>query len=149
MGARRGPEGFGAAGASQNDPREAPNGQCDWRAPNRVLVLQDDKNSRNVEVFRAHAAPQGMRDNLINALKRLTNKELGGDSAVKMVVPGLLEKSRHRTMDGAQEVQCSGQVCSSEDSRSGERDKVQESGNAKVPGRGYSARSGRAHRACA
>ena len=66
-----------------------------WRAPNRVLVIQDHKNRRNAKVFRAHAAPQGMCDNLSNALKLLANQQKDGDSPVKMVVQGLL-----KIMDG-------------------------------------------------
>ena len=42
-------------------------GQYDWKAPNRILVVQDSMNRREAKVFRAHAAPQGMCGNLINA----------------------------------------------------------------------------------
>ena len=50
-------------------------GQYDWKALNRVLVMQDSTDHREATVFRAHAAPHGVCDNLINA-----------DSPVKMVV---------------------------------------------------------------
>ena len=52
------------------------------------------------QVFGAHAAPQGMCDNVINALKLLANQQKDGDSPVKMVVPDLPEKSRPRIMNG-------------------------------------------------
>ena len=54
----------------------------------------------NAKVFRAHAAPQGGCDNLINALKLLANQQEDGDSPVRMIVPRLLEKNRRKIMDG-------------------------------------------------
>ena len=39
-------------------------GQDDRRAPNRLLVLQDSVDPREAKVFRAHAAPQGLCDNI-------------------------------------------------------------------------------------
>ena len=45
-------------------------GQFDWRAPNRILVVQLGTNTNEAKVvFRAHAASQLLCDNLINALK--------------------------------------------------------------------------------
>ena len=44
----------------------------DCRDQNRVLVIQDSTDHREAMVFRAHTAPQGTCDNLINALKLLT-----------------------------------------------------------------------------
>ena len=35
-------------------------GRNDWRAPNRILVAQLGANANEAEVFRAHAAPQGL-----------------------------------------------------------------------------------------
>ena len=46
-------------------------GQCDWRAPNRMLVVQVGVNANEAKVYRAHAAPLGHGDNLINAPKLL------------------------------------------------------------------------------
>ena len=51
-------------------------------------------NPRQAKVSRAHAAPQGTCDYLINFLKLLTNQQKDGDSSVENVVTGLLEKSR-------------------------------------------------------
>ena len=58
-------------------------------------------------VFRARAAPQGMCDNLINALKLLAHQQQDVDSPVKMVVPGLLERKSPWNNGRAQEVYCS------------------------------------------
>ena len=66
----------------------------DWRAPNRILVLHNSTDHREAKVFRAHAAPQGICDNLINALRLLTNQQKDGDSPVGTIVAGLLEKSQ-------------------------------------------------------
>ena len=54
---------------------------------------------RQAKVSRAHAAPQGTCENLINSLKLLTNHQKDGDSSVENVVTGLLEKSRKDIMD--------------------------------------------------
>ena len=74
--------------------------QYDWRAPNRVFVIQDGVGPREAKVFRARAAPQGMCENLINSLKLLTNQQKDGDSPVENIATGLLEKSRKGMMDG-------------------------------------------------
>ena len=47
---------------------------------------KDSMDSREARVFRAHAAPQGICDNLIHALKLLADQQKDGDSSVKMVV---------------------------------------------------------------
>ena len=62
-------------------------GQYDWRAPNRMFVIEDSTDHREAEVFRAHAAAQGTCDNLINALKLLTNQQKNGDSPVGKSTP--------------------------------------------------------------
>ena len=52
---------------------------------------------REAKVFGAHAAPNGVCDNLISALKLLVNQEEDGDSPGNMVVQGLPdEKSASR-----------------------------------------------------
>ena len=38
-------------------------GQYEWRAPNRILVVQTGANANEAKVFKAHAAPQGLCDN--------------------------------------------------------------------------------------
>ena len=49
-------------------------GQCNWKSPNRVLAIQDSTSRRVAKVFRARAAPQGVCNNLINALKLSANQ---------------------------------------------------------------------------
>ena len=47
----------------------------EWRAPNRILVVQRGTNEDWAKVFfRAHAVPQGLCENLNNALKLLANQ---------------------------------------------------------------------------
>ena len=61
-----------------------------WRAPYRVLVIQDSTNPREAKVFRTHAAAQGTSDNLINSFKLLTNQQKDGNSPVENIVAGIL-----------------------------------------------------------
>ena len=49
---------------------------------------------------RAHAAPQGLCENLINALKLLANQQSDGDSPIQSFVAGLYERNRKGNMDG-------------------------------------------------
>ena len=50
-------------------------GPYEWRAPNRILVVQIGVNANEAKVFKAHTAPLGLCDNLINALKLLANQQ--------------------------------------------------------------------------
>ena len=43
----------------------------EWRARNRVLVVQIGTNEDEAKDFRAHAIPQGLCENLINLLELL------------------------------------------------------------------------------
>ena len=85
-------------------------GQYDERAPNRPT---DDTsvsaNAHEAKAFKAHAAPQGLCDNLVNALKLLTNQQKDGVSPLESIVTGLREKSREGIMEGAQKLHRSGQ----------------------------------------
>ena len=49
----------------------------EWKQPNRLLVVQTGESVNQAKVFRAHAVPQGLCGNLINALKLLANQEDG------------------------------------------------------------------------
>ena len=49
-------------------------GRYEWRAPNRTLVVQLGTDADDAKVFTAHAAPQGLCEDLINALKLLANQ---------------------------------------------------------------------------
>ena len=75
-------------------------GQYEWRAPNRILVVQLGVNANEAKVFRAHAASLGLCDNLINALKLLANKQKDGDSPFQSIVTDLHERSRRCVVDG-------------------------------------------------
>ena len=70
------------------------------KAPNRILVVQLGANANEAKVFKAHATPQGLCENLINALKLLANQETDGDSPIQSIVTGLHERSRKGIMDG-------------------------------------------------
>ena len=71
-------------------------GQYEWRAPKRILVVQLGTNEDEANVFRAHAVPQGLCENLINALKLLANQQKDGDSPIQNIIMGLEEKCRER-----------------------------------------------------
>ena len=47
----------------------------DWKQPNRLLVVQTGESVEQAKVFKAHAIPQGLCENLITALK------IAGESA--------------------------------------------------------------------
>ena len=71
----------------------------DWRHPNRTLVMQDSKDRREATFFRAHAAPHGICDHLVNAVKLLANQQQGCDNLVEMLVGGLQERSRLKMIE--------------------------------------------------
>ena len=71
-------------------------GQYEWRAPNRILVVQLGVNANAAKVSKAHAAPWGLCDNLITALRLLANQQKDGDSPIQSTVTGLHERSRRR-----------------------------------------------------
>ena len=62
--------------------------------------MQIGASANEAKVFTAHAAPLGLCDNLINALKLLANQQKDGDSPIRSIVTGLHERSRRGTMDG-------------------------------------------------
>ena len=51
----------------------------DWKQPNRLLVVQTGDSIEQAKVFKAHAVPQGLCANLINAMKLLANQQEDGD----------------------------------------------------------------------
>ena len=53
-----------------------------------------------VKVFRAHAAPQGLGGNLINALKLLANQQEDGDGSTQNIVTNFGEVSREELTNG-------------------------------------------------
>ena len=72
----------------------------EWRALNRLLVVQTGVSASQAKVFKAHAEPQGLCKNLINALKLLANQQKDGDSPIQSIVTGLCERSRTGIMEG-------------------------------------------------
>ena len=60
--------------------------------PNRILVVQLGTNVEEATVLRAHAVPQELCENLINALKLLANHQRDGDNPIQNFVTGLREK---------------------------------------------------------
>ena len=49
-------------------------GQYEWRAPTRIWVVQIGVDADRAKVFKAHTAPMGLCDNLINTLKLLAKQ---------------------------------------------------------------------------
>ena len=72
----------------------------EWRALNRILVVHLGTNEDEAKVFRAHAFPQGLCENLFNALKLLANQQKDGDSPIQNIIMGLKEKCRERITNG-------------------------------------------------
>ena len=72
----------------------------EWKAPNRLLVVQTRVSASQAKVFKAHAVPQGPRENLINALKLLANQHKDGESLVQSIVTVLCERSRKGILEG-------------------------------------------------
>ena len=60
--------------------------QYDRRAPSWLLVVQTGDSANQAMVFKAHAVPQGLRKNLINALELLADQQKDGDSPVHSIV---------------------------------------------------------------
>ena len=52
------------------------------------------------KVFEAHAVPQGLCANLINALNLLANQQKDGDSPIQSIVAGVCERSRKGIVEG-------------------------------------------------
>ena len=70
----------------------------DWRQPNRLLVVQTGEIFEQAKVFKA--VPQGLCENLINALKLLANQQEDGDGLLQNIVTNLGEGSRKGLTDG-------------------------------------------------
>ena len=62
--------------------------------------MQLGTNEDEATAFTAHAVPQGLCENLINALKLLANQQKGGDSPIQNIIMGLNEKCRERITNG-------------------------------------------------
>ena len=75
----------------------------DWKQPNRLLVVQTIDGTDHAKVFKAHAVPQGLCENLINALKLLANQQEDGDGLLQNIVKDLGKESRKGLTDGSRE----------------------------------------------
>ena len=72
----------------------------DWRAPNGLLVVQTGGSVNQAKVFKAHAVPQGLCGNLINALKLLATQQEDGDALIQNIVTNLCEVRRKGLKEG-------------------------------------------------
>ena len=75
----------------------------DWKQPNRLLVVQTGESVNQAKVFRAHAVPQGLCGNLIDALKLLANQQEDGDGLIQNTVTNLGVRSRKDLTQGLRE----------------------------------------------
>ena len=57
-------------------------------------------NANEAKVYKAHAAPLEICDNLINSLKLLAHGQKDGDSPTQSIVTGLHERGRRGIMNG-------------------------------------------------
>ena len=57
-------------------------------------MVQTRASASRAKVFKAHAVPQGLCENLIDALKLLANHQKDGDSPIQSIVAGLGDRSR-------------------------------------------------------
>ena len=76
----------------------------DWKQPNRLLVVLTGDSIEQATVFKAHAAPQGLCANLVNALILLANQQEDGDGLVQNIVTNLGKESRKGLTDGLREL---------------------------------------------
>ena len=73
------------------------------RRPLRLEMVQLGANANDAKVFKAHAAPLELCDNLVNALKLLANQQKDGDSPIQSIVTVLHERNRKGIMHGRAE----------------------------------------------
>ena len=69
------------------------------RLTGHSLVEQTGDSASQAKVFKTHAVPQCVCENLINALKLLANQQKDGDSPIQSIVTGLIERSRKGIME--------------------------------------------------
>ena len=72
----------------------------DWKQPNRLSVVQTGDSIEQAKVFKAHAVPQGLCANLINALRLLANQQEDGDGLLQNIVKNLGKDSRNGLTNG-------------------------------------------------
>ena len=62
--------------------------------------MQTGERVEQAKVFKAHAVPQGLCENLINALKLLANQQEDGYGLLQNIVKNLGKRSRKGLSDG-------------------------------------------------
>ena len=62
--------------------------------------MQIGANADRATVFKAHAAPLGLCDNLVNAPKLLANQQKDGDGPIQSINTGLHERRRRGIVNG-------------------------------------------------
>ena len=77
-------------------------------------MVQLGTDEDEAKVFKAHAAPLGLCDNLINALKLLANQQRDGDGPIQKIVTGLREKGREPITNGLRSFIASDNYCAVE-----------------------------------
>ena len=73
------------------------------KQPNWLLVVQAGESIDQAKVFNAHAVPQGLCANSINALKLLANQQEDGDGLIQNIVTNLCKESRKGLTEGLRE----------------------------------------------
>ena len=68
--------------------------------PNRLLVVQTGVSASQAQDCKAHAARQGLCENLINALKLLAKQQKDGECPTQSTVTGFCERSIKGIMEG-------------------------------------------------
>ena len=66
-------------------------------------MVQTGESVNQAKVFRAHAVLQGLRGNLINALKLLANQQEDGNGLIQNIVTNFSERSRSGVTEGLRE----------------------------------------------
>ena len=69
----------------------------------RKVRLEATQQALGGEVLRAHAEPQGLCGNLINALKLLANQQEDGDGLIQNILTNVCEGSRKGLTKGLRE----------------------------------------------
>ena len=68
--------------------------------PNRPVVVQTGVSASQAKVSKAHVVPQGLCENLINALRLLANQQKDGVSPIQTFATGLCERSSKGILEG-------------------------------------------------
>ena len=79
----------------------------DWKQASRLLVVQTGESVIQAKVFKAHAVPQGLCGNLINALKLLAHQQGDGDGLIHNIVTNLCEVGRQGLTEGLRKIHTS------------------------------------------